>query len=156
MHPEVSKELFDSAVAKICENSELLAEREWLVLHRAFPELTLAVRHRATGRVRVFRFRFDGWNDQPPSLSLVDGETLEELPGTMWPTDGQGHWHPTGWQPAGGQTTTRPFMCMVGIREYHTHTSHAQDSWDKYKNESGFDLGGIISRVTGVFQNSNV
>lgn len=156
MHPEVSKETFDTAVAGICANADLLTERGWLVLRTAYPEFVLAVRHRATGRVRVFRFVFDGWNSQPPSLSFLDGETFEELPGSLWPTDGQGHWHATGWQPAGGQATQRPFMCMVGIREYHTHTSHVTDDWEKYKNESGFDLGGIVSRVTEVFQNSNV
>lgn len=74
----------------------------------------------------------------------------------MWPTDVAGHWHATGWTPASGVQTNQPFMCMVGIREYHTHQSHVGDSWENYKNQAGFDLPGIVVKVTEVFQKSNV
>lgn len=156
MHPELSKQLFEEAVGKIVGNSDLLVERGWLVLASTYPELTVGVRHRRTGRIRVFRFAFDDWNDLPPRLTLLDGETLEELPGTMWPKSGTSHWHASGWTSAGGITSLQPFMCMQGIREYHTHQSHVGDSWENYKSQSGFDLGGIISKVTEVFQKSDV
>jgi Predicted metal binding domain len=157
MHPELSRKLFDEQVAKITGNADLLVDRGWLVLFAVYPELTIAVRHRRTNRVRVFRFLFEDWNDQPPRLSFVDGETLETLPGTMWPKSPTSYWHATGWQPAGSPTpTAEPFMCMAGIREYHTHTSHVTDSWENYKNQSDFDLGGIVSKVTEVFQKSDV
>lgn len=156
LHPEVSKQLFEEEVGKILGNADLLFERGWLVLVAVYPEFTLAVKHRKTGRIRVFRFIFDDWNDQPPKLSFLDGETLLELPGAMWPTNALSHWHQSGWQPANGASTGQPFMCMAGIREYHTHQSHISDSWENYKKQSGFDLGGIVSRVTEVFQKSDV
>jgi hypothetical protein len=156
LHPEVSKQSFEEEVGKILGNADLLVERGWLVLVAIYPEFTLAVKHRKTGHIRVFRFNFDDWNDLPPKLSFVDGETLLELPGTMWPTNAFSHWHQSGWQPANGVSTGQPFMCMAGIREYHTHQSHIGDSWENYKKQSGFDLGGIVSRVTEVFQKSDV
>lgn len=156
MHPELSRQLFEEEVGKILGNADLMVDRGWVVLIASYPEFTVAVKHRKTNRIRVFRFVFDEWNDLPPKLSLVDGETLQELPGAMWPTDGLGHWHHTGWISAGGISTSQPFMCMAGIREYHTHQSHVNDSWENYKSVSGFDLGGIVMKVTEVFQKSDV
>ena len=156
VHPEVSKQLFEESVGRIIANTDLLVERGWLVLVASFPEFTVAVKHRRTSRIRVFRFIFDDWNDQPPRLTFLDGETLQELPGTMWPTNALSHWHQTGWQAVNGASTSQPFMCMAGIREYHTHSSHVGDSWENYKQQVGFDLGGIVSRVTEVFQKSDV
>jgi len=156
VHPEVSKRLFDEEVGKILGNADLLVERGWLVLVAVYPEFTVAVKHRKTSRIRVFQFILDDWNDQPPKLTFVDGETLQELPGTMWPTNALSHWHPNGWQPPNGAATDQPFMCMAGIREYHTHHSHVSDNWENYKKQNGFDLGGIVSKVTEVFQKSDV
>jgi hypothetical protein len=156
VHPEVSRQLFEEAVAKITGNPDLLVERGWLVLVATYPEFTVAVRHRRTNRIRVFQLLFDDWNDLPPRLKLLDGETLGELPGAMWPTSGTSHWHPSGWTPASEASTSQPFMCMSGIREYHSHQSHIGDSWENYKTQGGFDLGGILSKVTEVFQKSDV
>jgi hypothetical protein len=156
MHPEVSRQFFEDGTKLITGNHDLLVDRGWLVLSASYPSLIIAVKHRATSKVRVFRFICDNWNDLPPALSLIDGETGQELPGSLWPTDNASHWHGSGWSPAPGINTDKPFMCMVGIREYHTHQSHVDDSWDNYKNQPGFDLPGIVVRVTEVFQKSNV
>lgn len=156
MHPEVSRQLFEEQVKRITGNPELLLDRGWLVISCAYPLLTVAVCHRQTGKLRVFKFSFDDWNDLPPALSLVDGETGEDLSGRLWPTNGQSHWHASGWTSGGGISTDRPFMCMAGIREYHTHSSHVGDLWESYKNQPGFDLAGIVIQVTEVFQKSNV
>jgi len=156
MHPEVSRQRFQEHVKRIAGNPDLLLDRGLLVLTSCCPVLTIAARHRATGKVRVFRFSFDDWDDLPPSLVLIDAETAQELPGNLWPTDNQSHWHPSGWTSAAGISTPQPFMCMAGIREYHTHNSHVSDSWENYKNQSAFDLPGIVIQVTEVFQKSNV
>src|SRR5438445_704486 len=136
MHPEVSRQLFEEQVKRITGNPDLILDRGWLVLAETHPFLTIAVRHRATNKVRTFRFGFDNWNDLPPSLVLIDAETAEELAGNFWPTDNQSHWHQS------GSSTNKPFMCMAGIREYHTHQSHITDLWENYKNQIGFDLPG--------------
>lgn len=156
MHPEVSRELYEEQIQRITGNPDLILDRGWLLLTHEYPVLTIAVRHRATAKVRVFRFMFDDWNDTPPSLTLLDAETGEELPGHLWPTGCQSHWHQKGWTSEGGIETNRPFMCMVGIREYHTHRSHVGDRWDNYKNLAEYDIVGIVIQVTEVFQKSNV
>src|SRR5437879_9211134 len=97
MHPEVSRTLFEEQAKQITANPDLLLDRGWLVLTASYPLLTIAVRHRPTNKLRVFRFSFDGWDDLPPSLRLIDGETGEELAGNLWPTDNQSHWHAGGW-----------------------------------------------------------
>lgn len=155
MHPEVSRQLFDDAVRGLANNRDLLADRGWLILDSEFPSLKIAVRHRKSKRLRIFAFEFPDWDDTPPSLKLVDAETGEDLPGKMWPS-GTSHWHQQGWSSAANITTPMPFLCMVGIHEYHTHYSHVNDSWDKYKKLPGYDLVDIIIQATAAFQQANV
>lgn len=154
MHPAVSAQLFDGAVGQLAGNRVLLADRGWLIAHRTFPILRVAVTHRSSGKVRVFEFGFDDWNDQPPQLRLVNAETLAALPGDQWPTNGS-YWHHSGWSGTVG-TPNAPFMCMPGIREYHHHSSHVNDLWTNYKHLDAFSLGGIVGQVAEVFQKSNV
>jgi Predicted metal binding domain len=156
MHPDVSREAFEIESKRVLENHDLVLDRGLLVVVCSYPYFTVAAIHRPTGKIRVFRFKFDDWNDMPPALSLVDAETGQELPGTLWPTDSLGHWHPKGWISEAGIETSIPFMCMAGIREYHTHRSHIGDKWENYKTQAGFDLPGIVLKVTEVFQKSNV
>lgn len=156
MLPGLAEELFQDGANKITGNQSLLADRGWLVLTAAYPILRLAVRHRRTGKLRVFEFSFDDWNDQPPALRLLDAGTLEELPGCHWPRDGSSRWHANGWTSAAGVHTNRPFMCMVGIREYHTHQSHASDSWAKYRDLPDCSLEDLVAQVAEAFQKADV
>lgn len=155
MHPEASRELFDTAVGQLRDNHVLLRERSWLILDATFPTLRIAAFHPQRKVLRVFEFNADDWNDTPLALRLVDGETGEPLPGNLWPRDGS-HWHPSGWTSAAGIATPQPFMCMKGIREYHTHQSHIGDAWDNYKQLDDFTLGNVISQVMDVFEKSDV
>jgi hypothetical protein len=71
-------------------------------------------------------FRLDCWNydTQPPSVSMVHPLSLTELPMEQW-TPGVPHSiHPV---------TNRPFVCIQGVAEYHSHPSHVDDSWDRYR-----------------------
>ena len=156
MLPQLAEELFRDSVAKITRNQNLLADRGWLVLTSEYPNLRIAVRHRQTAKLRAFEFQFDDWNDQPPALQLVDAETLEPLPGCKWPRDSSGRWHATGWISAAGIETTRPFMCMIGIREYHTHKSHSNDLWANYRDLPDYSLENIVLQVAEAFQKADV
>jgi hypothetical protein len=56
---------------------------------------------------------------------MVDPVTSEELPMEAW-TPGVPHSiHPV---------TGKPFVCLQGIAEYHSHPSHLTDSWDRYRH----------------------
>jgi Predicted metal binding domain len=89
-------------------------------------------------------------------MRLIDAETGADLPGNLWPTDSASHWHHNGWTSAAGIATPQPFMCMAGIREYHTHSSHVGDLWENYRSSPDYDLPGILVQVAEAFQKSNV
>ena len=136
MHEAVARQLFEKALTDL--GDELCATRGWRVLLREYPsfEVEFVAQSRTTIRVR---FTCDGWNDQPPSITWLDadGNFLTAIP-----------------QGAGGQlnngahpTTGRPFVCMVGSREYHSHPGHLGDVWENHKHRSGYDLGGILTQV---------
>jgi len=154
--PQLAEELFSEGVEKIKCNHSFLANRGWLVLTSTYPSVRIAVRHSRTGKVRVFDFRFDDWNDQPPALQLVDAETLDSLPGSQWPRDNSSRWHASGWTSAGNIVTPKPFMCMAGIREYHSHASHVNDHWANYRDLPDYSLENIVLQVAEAFQNADV
>jgi len=89
-------------------------------------------------------------------MQLIEAETLEPLPGCKWPRDNSSRWHASGWISAAGIETPKPFMCMVGIREYHTHKSHSSDSWSNYRDLPDYSLENIVLQVAEAFQKADV
>jgi len=141
MHDAVSKQLFDRAVANL--GAELCLARGWTVLATAYPVLEVEFSAPTREPIRL-RARCDSWDSVPVSLEWLDAEggALANIP-----------------QGPGGQLnnsshpqTGRPFVCMAGVREYHTHPSHLGDSWDNYRGRPGYDLGGVITQVWRAWQ----
>lgn len=141
VHEAVSRQLFDDAVKGI--GPDLRAQRGWTMHSATYPllEIGFVAADRQTVRIRA---RCDGWNGMPPSIEWLDaaGNMLASIP-----------------QAPGGQLnnsahplTGRPFVCMAGVREYHTHSSHTGDLWESYKDRAGYDLGGIITQVWRAWQ----
>lgn len=136
MHPAASKLLFNEHASFL--SKPLAGRREW-VFHRInFPLIDCVFQ--ATGRTTLrLRLLCDDWNDVPPAISLhaEDGTLLADLP----------H-NPTGvFNPGPHPETNRPFVCMRGAREYHTHPSHVSDSWERVKGNSSYTLGGILTQL---------
>lgn len=148
MNPEVSRVKFDREVGSLAADAGPFAEqRGWDVISSSFPCLEVAFRHRRSGRRVGFRFNFDGWPQQPPSLALFDPDSSgrAELAWAAWPKNGwsAGDNHPS---------TRKPFLCLPGIREYHTHPSHLNDSWAALMNRDSYSLVGVVERVRQRFQ----
>ncbi len=84
------------------------------------------------------RIRLDArnYNAQAPSVTLCgwDGTILQTLPrsGGIF-------------NPSAHPTTNRPFVCMAGVHEYHTHSSHLGDSWAQYRDDR--PLGCIVFQI---------
>ena len=141
MHPAAAKVLFEHDVRSL---SPALAERRGWVLHVIeFPTIDCAFT--APGRTTL-RLRLDccEWNDLPPAITLHadDGTYLTELPP-----------NPTGvFNPGPHPSTKRPFVCMRGAREYHTHPSHVSDCWDNLKGGENYTLGGILTQLWNAWQ----
>lgn len=129
-------ELFEEQTKHLEE--PVLVARDWTLFGRQSPLLDVGfARH---GRVPLrIQLRCDDWNERPPSISLLSstGERLRALPAS-----------PTGvFNSSAHPKTGFPFICMAGSLEYHTHSSHLNDSWENYKNRSGYDLGGIVHQI---------
>lgn len=141
MHPAAAKALFDQEVANL---SAALAQRRGWVFHTIeFPIIDCSFT--APGRTTLrLRLQSDNWNDLPPAISLhaADGTPLTTLLPNSTGVFNQGP-HPA---------TGRPFVCMRGAREYHTHPSHVGDPWESLKSSSTYSLGGILTQLWSAWQ----
>lgn len=135
MNEALSKELFEQDLSGLADR--LLTLRNWKIYTREFPILDVGFRATERPELRI-RIIANNWNDEPASVELRDvkGEFLSkapQIPGSSLFNNGP---HPA---------TGRPFVCMIGTREYHTHPSHLNDSWDNYKKK--FTLGGLLTQL---------
>lgn len=141
VHELISRRLFDEAGAPL--DADLCASRGWTIIAASYP--TLEVQFDAAGRTAMrVRLLCDQWNELPPSIVLLDGtgQLLGSPPAT-----------PRGqFNPSAHPTTGRPFVCMVGSREYHTHPSHTGDRWANYRDHPSYTLGGIVTQLWRAWQ----
>ena len=150
MDKAVSRRKFE-AEARALQTEEAAAfvcAKGWRLVSATHPTLAIVLRHRRSGREIDFRFVCDDWDDLPPSLSLHEPEDGREFSWEEWP---KGEWvvhasHPT---------TEKPFLCLPGIREYHTHSSHVGDKWEGYRARGTYRLRDIVDRVDQRFNDSN-
>lgn len=135
MNKAASKLLFDKQAGF---SPALLAERQWELLSNTFPLLDVVFRAAGRTPLRV-QLNCPNWNQLPPSIALLgpNGTPLSAIP------QGPGGVLNTSAHP----TTGRPFICMRGSLEYHTHPSHTSDPWEQLRGKSAYDLGGILTQV---------
>jgi hypothetical protein len=124
------------------------AYREWILNCAEFP--TVEVTFQAEGRTPL-RVRMDctGSPSEPVSFHLLkaDGTALPPGPSP------EIHPNPTGVLHVGPHTReARPFICTPGSREYHTHDSHLEVSWDSYRARDGFNPTGMLTQVWRAWQ----
>ena len=136
MHEILARVNFDRDIAALTDTS---AAHQGLIVHeRSFPVLDATINHRRPLRLRI---QANDWDEQPPSIALLRPD------GSPWPvTDPlppgsvfNGSAHPS---------TGRPFICMRGVREFHTHPSHLNERWDNYRGQDGMGLLGILMQVS--------
>jgi hypothetical protein len=110
----------------------------WKIVTTDYPVFDVSFTHATAAPLRL-RLLYKDWDELPPVIELLDagGNPLSTQP----PNVG-GVFHP-GPHP----NTGRPFVCMRGAREYHTHFSHVGDLWDNYRGKSGLDLPGIVLQL---------
>jgi hypothetical protein len=141
MHEAASRALFDEEVAKL--GPELLNARGWIVLKREYPTLEIEFSADDGARLRM-RLACNDWNERPPSVVFIDaqGQALSSIQ-----RDSAGVFnnsaHPS---------TGKPFICMKGVREYHTHPSHTGDAWETVRNSDRYTLGGILTQIWRVWR----
>jgi len=136
MHETASRAVFEDEVTKF--RPELFENRGWTLFSKEYPILEVGFSATDSARLRV-RLTCDDWNDRPPSIEFFDWEgrplaSIERDPAGVFNNSP----HPV---------TGKPFVCMKGAREYHTHPSHTADAWETLKNNAKFTLGGILTQL---------
>lgn len=139
----ISKAAFDRDVKLIDRRSARM--RDWTIIEDAYPVLDVLFGHASAAPLRL-RLICNDWDELPPSIQLLskEGQPLATAPPNV------GNVFNGGAHPATG----RPFVCMRGAREYHTHSSHTSDLWDNYRGQSGMDLGGIVFQLWQAWKRS--
>lgn len=146
MHEVLSQARFEQEVAAL--PAATCSARGWKIHKAVYPVLDVEFEVRDGDERPGLRLRLDcsDWDEAPPSIFLLRPDGSEVL-SLMPPKTGTSVFH-AGPHPSTG----RPFVCMRGSREYHTHPSHTADLWENIKGTSGYDLGGIITRVWRAWQ----
>lgn len=139
----LSRANFDRDLALI--DRRVATGRGWRIVATEFPVLDVVFNHSTATALRL-RLICSDWNELPPSIELLDlsGDYLTRKPRN---TDTQFH-------PGAHPQTNRPFVCMRGSREYHTHPQHVGDLWANYRGQPGMDLGGILFQLWRVWRRS--
>jgi hypothetical protein len=135
------------------ENAELYRNRGWLMLARKEQSVEVGF----VGRVSLgprsipiiaacVRFDFENYDLWPPSVEFIDPATGEFAPppvAAVAVTDEgarnilvEGH-----------PTTRRPFFCIRGTREYHTHPQHTGDDWLLSRAQKAGSLATLCERI---------
>lgn len=110
----------------------------WTIVSAIYPLFEIVFNHATAAPLRL-RLLCTDWDELPPIIELLDatGLYLKVAPPNIGGVFNAGP-HPS---------TGRPFVCMRGAREYHTHQSHLRDHWENYRGKSGMDLPGIVLQL---------
>lgn len=136
MHPAVSKAMFNAEVGRW--PPDLAGSRGWIIHRAEYP--IVDCEFTAPGRVPLRLFcEFADWDEQPAAVTLrsSQGENLATIPPNSSGVFNSSLHEKTG----------RPFVCMAGTLEYHTHSSHISESWDQYRGKPGFGMGDLLDKL---------
>ena len=138
----LSRATFDRDIAAI--DARVAEMRNWTIVEASFPVFDVIFNH-AASPIRL-RLACSDWDEVPPSIDLlhIDGTCMagSRLPANTGSVFNQGKHERTG----------RPFICMRGSREYHTHSSHVSDRWENYRGKPGNDIGGLVYQLWRVWK----
>lgn len=139
------------------ETNDLHQERGWILLAANVDALTveLAFLAKVTTTmgasplpvvVCAIRLAYENYDLWPPSLTFIDVFTRQPMRPhvrAIQPT-------PEGLRDVlidSHLDTNQPFLCVAGIREYHTHPQHSGDSWLLHRQLGEGTMSTICDRV---------
>ena len=139
----IARANFDRDVAAI--DVRAAERRGWRIVEATYPVLDVIFTHPTAKALRL-KFVCTDWNEVPPSIVLLDqsGAFLQDAPPNTNYV----------FNPSPHPSTGRPFVCMRGSHEYHTHYSHITDNWDNYRGQPSMNLGGIAFQLWKVWKRS--
>lgn len=164
--PAISRSKFDEQVGRFRELEAVQRSRGILMLEATFPRVLLAFAApgpmRPTPIVFAVELNFTNYDLEPPSLKFVDPFSgvplrIDQLgvqfirqgpPVEMATPQGIQMMMPQPYplvrymQPNG-----LPFLCLPGVREYHSHPAHSGDSWLRHRQSGEGTLGFLIDQL---------
>jgi Predicted metal binding domain len=159
--PQVSREKFGRELADYRGLEADYRRKGWFMVKADFPNITVIFASPKTKPSCVIfaaDINFENYDLWPPSVRLVDPFTgtpysLEQLPTNLprlvpVPVP-PGQIAPLTPQPlmvAHGNDQI-PFLCLPGIREYHTHPAHTGDSWLLHRGKGEGTLNFILTQL---------
>lgn len=137
MHLALSKEIFVEQTQVL--TPEYCLGRGWLRNSCEFPlvDVTYTLPGRIPLRLQLECSRYD---EKAPSVSLhsAEGALLTSIHDRRY----NGVFNP-GPHPV----IQRPFICMRGANEYHTHPSHIADLWESLRGKPDFSIAGLLYQL---------
>jgi hypothetical protein len=161
--PDVSRAKFERELLEFRALEETYVSRGWVLTDAEFPVvrvLMCAVQLKPPAIIVGVEFDFTNYDVEPPSVTLVEPFTnrpymmnelptvlnrnVQQAPGALAPGFPPGFQLPPGapmvinmQQPLmQAEVGSIPFLCVAGVREYHSHPAHSGDLWELHR-ESG-------------------
>ncbi|RJP18310.1 MAG: hypothetical protein C4529_12825 [Deltaproteobacteria bacterium] len=96
--------------------------------------------------VCAIRLTYENYDLWPPSLTFIDmfsrQATVPHVRAFLSTHEG-----PRNVLVDGHPTTSRPFLCLPGIREYHSHPQHTGDDWLLHRSAHEGSISTICERI---------
>ncbi len=150
----VTEAKFDEQLQRWDANTESYARRGWLLLSSgdlsadigflqniAMGGRTIPV---MTACVRIDYWNFDLW---PPSVTFLDPMTRQPAPPPVRALEKVSDTEARDTLIDQHPTTLQPFLCLPGIREYHSHPQHSGDDWLLHRHLREGDLAVVCERI---------
>jgi hypothetical protein len=131
--PRVSRAKFEREVGNLLSPVVDVRSRGWIVESAVYPTLrvTFLTAHLDFPFAEfTAEMDFTNYDVVPPSVKLLHPVTLQPMRAFGYQLTERGVMNIV----VGGHPETGlPFVCLPGVREYHTHPEHDGDSWDLYR-----------------------
>ena len=148
----VSQAKLDEELAQWHANRVLYRRRGWILLSARALEVEVAFVGAVslgdkqlpaiTAAIRLSYENYDLW---PPSLTFIDvrtGAPAYPIVQALDRVDGDDVRNVLLDHPSGG-----PFLCLPGLREYHSHPQHSGDDWLLHRSSGAGRLAVVCDRV---------
>jgi hypothetical protein len=165
--PDVSKRKFDREIAEYRALEKGYRERGWFLITADFPRVLVvmaAPQLRPPAIVTAVLFDYTNYDAEPPSVHLVDPFTEEpyrakDLPITLnrevngaevlaIPFNIPGiRFNQVQPYMQASSPDEIPFMCIPGVREYHSHPAHSGDAWELHRAAGAGRLARLLEVV---------
>ena len=172
--PAVSRKKFNREVVQFRAQADLYRRRGWYLAHAKFPEAVVVLGTTKTQPITLLcgvAFDYTNYDAAPPSVRLVHPLTFEPYKNSELPTNlprlvpgppvQVGQAPQAGAVPAQIQAQVQlvqplmqahgdevPFLCIAGVREYHSNPAHSGDDWELHRPTGAGRLVRLVEIVS--------